>query len=89
MAVSKGGSPEREVFTAKPAVRCERHSDLEKYPLGSMRYNSCPCPLADSGCYMIHWHGYGLGLVCDNEEDGKRKAYMMNVAWELAKEDKS
>lgn len=35
---------------------------------------------------MISWHGRGLGLVCENKDDGERKAFMMNEAWNLAKD---
>jgi hypothetical protein len=46
---------------------------------------SCGCSLSDNGHYWITWDGPGLGLVCEDKEDGERKAFMMNEAWHLAK----
>jgi len=81
------GLPKEEpmvVFKAVPAPRCDIHQNYDEFPKGSMVFSSCPCGLADSGHYMITWHGAGLGLVCISKEDGDRKAHMMNVAWNLA-----
>lgn len=71
----------KDIFTAVPAQPCGRH---EHIPKGERSILSCGCGLADSGCYMIAWDGPGLGLVCENEDDGQRKAFMMNVAWYLS-----
>ena len=73
------------IFTAVPAQRCPSHQDYAVYPKNSLGYLSCPCGLADAGCYMIVWSGPGLGIVCDNKEDGERKAHLMNEAWYLSK----
>lgn len=77
--------PLEEIFTAVTATPCGHHEDV---PVGQRGYYSCGCGLADAGCYIIQWHGNGLGLVCDSKEDGDRKAYMMNVAWNLAMKEK-
>ena len=71
-----------EIFKAIPAVECGSHEDISQ---DSRKFFSCGCGLADAGFYLITWDGPGLGLVCDNKEDGERKAHMMNVAWYLSK----
>lgn len=71
-----------KVFDIAPATGCGRHEHL---PKEAKQFLSCGCGLAELGCYMIVWGGQGLGLVCESKEDGDRKAYMMNVAWDLSK----
>ena len=72
----------KEIFTAVPCQPCDEHKDLKPTERAL-----CPrgCGLADYDCYWITWDGPGLGLVCENNKDGKRKAFMMNEAWYLAK----
>lgn len=72
------------IFTAVPITGCEQphHANLKTEEKQCL---SCSCGLAGSGAYAIKWNGPGLGLICEDKKDAKRKAYMMNVAWDLAK----
>jgi hypothetical protein len=36
---------------------------------------------------MIAWDGPGLGIVCENKEEGDRTAMLMNMAWHLSERE--
>lgn len=71
----------KPIFSYEPCVPCGQHEDKTKE---QRQYLSCPCGLADAGCFGIVWDGPGLGFVCETEEEAKYTVHRMNTAWYLA-----